>query len=109
IKRGLVEAWCEKDLDELLGDPLAERPLDSPVQDDDPAVGRERVRVERALVRLPDRRRDSDPARVPVLDDHTGGERELGHAGAGGGEVAEVVEREVLAVQLLDTRKEMLP
>ena len=42
-----------------------------------------------------------------MLDDHAGRQRELAREQARGGEVVEVVERERLAVQLLDAREQM--
>ena len=58
-------------------------------------------------VGLLDRRRDGDAARVRVLDDHARRQRELAREQACGGEVVEVVVRELLAVQLLDAREQV--
>ena len=52
-------------------------------------------------------RADGDAARVRVLDDDAGRQRELARERAGGREVVEVVEGELLPVQLLDAREEM--
>ena len=72
----------------------------------DHAERRERIGRERALVRLLDRRRDRDAARVRVLDDHAGRQRELAQQHQRAGEVVQVVERELAAVQLLDVREQ---
>ena len=61
---------------------------------------------ERALVRLLDRRCDRDAARVRVLDDHAGRQRELAQQHQRAGEVVEVVERQRPAVELLDVREQ---
>ena len=107
LERDLVVAGREQHLDELLRELLAERGADGAVEDDDAAVGGERVGCERDLVRLLDRRADGDAARVRVLDDHAGRERELAHEQPRRVEVVEVVERELAAVQLLDARQQV--
>ena len=50
---------------------------------------------------------DGDAARVRVLDDHRGRQRELAHDAAGALEVGEVVVRELLAAELLDAREQV--
>ena len=49
----------------------------------------------------------ADPAGIRVLDDHAGRERELRGEQPRGGEVVEVVVRELLPVQLLDAREQV--
>ena len=78
------------------------RGADGAVEDDDAAVGRRRIRCEGHLVRLFDRRADADAARVHMLHDHAGRQRELHHEHPRRVEVVEVVERELAPVQLLD-------
>ena len=74
---------------------------------DDAAERRRGIGGERRCVGLLDRRRDGDAARVRVLDDHARRQRELAREQACGGEVVEVVVRELLAVQLLDAREQV--
>ena len=99
----VVVARGEQHLDELLRERLAERGADRLVEDDH---ARRRRRPgsdgERLLVRLLERRATRDAARVRVLDDHARRAVELEGEQARGGEVVEVVERERLAVELLD-------
>src|SRR5581483_3174448 len=59
------------------GDLLGERQRHGAVEDDDAAVGGGRVGSERLRVGLLDRRPDRGAARVRVLDDHAGRQREL--------------------------------
>ena len=80
---------------------------DLAVERDDAAVGRHGVGGERLLVGLLDRRGDRDAARVCVLDDHAGRQRELPQHGARGVEVVEVVERELLAAEQVDPGEEV--
>ena len=58
-----VEARREQDLDELLRERASEAVADGPVEDDDTAVRRDRVRRESPVVRLVDRRAQADAAR----------------------------------------------
>ena len=86
----------------------AERRVDRAVEDDDPAVRRDGSEASALVVRLLERRADGDAARVRVLDDHarraaSNSRSEQPRAG----EVVEVVERELLAVQLLDAREQV--
>ena len=74
---------------------------------DDAAVGRGRVAGERPLVRGERARADRDAARVGVLHDHACRERELVQQPHRAGQVVEVVERELAAVQLLDAREQV--
>ena len=97
VERLLVVARREQHLDELLGEPLGEHGRHRPVDDDHAAVRRDRIGAERARVRLLDRAGDGDAARVRVLDDHAGRERELLAELPRGREVVEVVVRELLA------------
>ena len=103
----VVEAGREQHLDEVLGDARAERRGDRAVEHGDAAERRDRVRGERALPGLLDRRRDRDAARVRVLDDHDGRQRELAQDPARRLEVGEVVVRELLAAELLDLREQV--
>ena len=75
--------------------------------DDDAAERRHGIGGERLLVRLLDRLGDPHAARVRVLDDHTGGAVELEREQARRREVVQVVERERLAVELLDAREQV--
>ena len=104
---GRVVAGREQHLDELLREPLAERRADRPVEHDHAAVRRHRVGGERLLVGLLDRLGDRHAARVVVLDDHAGRAVELDREEPRGGEVVEVVERQRLAVELLDAREQV--
>ena len=70
LHRLLVVAGREQHLDELPRESLSERGGHAAVEDDDAAVGRDRVGGERALVGVLDPLSDRDPARVRVLDDH---------------------------------------
>ena len=98
----VVEPGCEQHFDEMLGESRPERRADGSIDNDDTAVRRDRVGGERPLVCLFDRVGDSDPARIRVLHDHARRTVELETQKACGGEVVEVVERERLAVELLD-------
>ena len=77
VERALLVPGREQHLDELLRDPPGELGRDRAVEHDHAAVGRHRVRRERARVGVLDRARDCDAARVRVLDDHAGRQREL--------------------------------
>jgi hypothetical protein len=68
-----VVVRSEQDVDEALGQRFAEGGGDRAVQRADHPERRHRVRGERAVVRLFDRARDGDTARVRVLHDHTCG------------------------------------
>ena len=91
----------------MLGDARAELGADRPVQHGDTAERRDRVRGERTLPGLLDRRGHRDAARVRVLDDHGGRQVELAGDAAGSLEVVEVVVGERLAAELLDPREQM--
>ena len=108
-ERGVAVPGREENLDELVGELQAERVVDLAVHDDDAPVGRGRVRRKRLVVRLLEGCADRDAARVRVLDDDAGGQRELAHEQPARGQVVQVVERERLAVQLLRTRQQMRP
>ena len=101
LERGVVVPGREQHLDELLCQLGAEELFDLAVEDDHAAVGRHGIAGERLVVRLFNVRTDGDAARVCVLDDHAGGLRELADERAPSVEVAEVVERQRLPVQLL--------
>ena len=92
----------------MRGDPCAELGVDRAVEDDHTAERGHRVGCERQLPRLVDRRRNGDPARVPVLDDHGCRIVELLADAPGALEVGEIVVRELLAAELLDPREQML-
>ncbi len=102
-----VETGSEQHLDELLRELLRERPVHLAVQDDDAAVRRGRVGGERLVVRLVRRRADRDAAGIRVLHDHAARQRELTREQPRGREVVEVVERQPLAVHLLDAREQV--
>ena len=91
----------------MLGDAPAERRRDWTVDDRDTAERRHRIGGERALPRLLDRRRDRDAAGIRVLHDHGGRERELAAHAPRALEVGEVVVRELLAAELLDSREQV--
>ena len=88
-------------LEEAGPDGARGRLVDHPVDTDDPAVGRYRV----ALQGSPERFRQVDdtgePAGIAVLDDADGGRLEVRCDLPGGVEVEQVVEREVLAGDLV--------
>src|SRR6266545_25020 len=97
------------DVGELLRDARAQAALHLAVQRADHPERRQRVGRERALVRLLDRRRDGDAARVRVLDDHAGRQRELAQQQQRAVQVVEVDEGERLAAELLDLGKQVAP
>ena len=78
LERLAVESGSEQHLDELLGECRGELLANRAVQDDDAAEGRDGIRGERLRVRLLDRLRDGDSARVRVLHDHARRPVELG-------------------------------
>ncbi len=107
LRRLLVEAGREEHLHELTCDRDPERGRHRAVEDDDAAERRDRIGRESLRVRLLDRRRDRDPARVRVLDDRAGRKLELAKEQPRRGEVVQVVERERLAVELLDAGEKL--
>ena len=107
LERRRLIPGCKQDLDELLCQRLGERRADRAVEDDDTSVRGERIGRKRLRVRLLDRPRDTDPARVRVLHDHARRPLELGRQQARRREIVEVVERERLSLELVDERKKM--
>ena len=83
------------------------RGRDGPVDRAHHSERRHRIGRECPLVGFLDRSRDGDAARIRVLDDHARGQRELAEQQPRGGEVEQVDQRQLLAVQLLDARQEM--
>ena len=102
-----VVAGSEQHLDELLCQPLAERCADRLRHHDDAAERRHGIGGEGLVVRLLDRLCDPHAARVRVLDDHARGAVELEREQTRRREVVQVVERERLAVELLDAREQV--
>ena len=86
----------EEELDELLDERLCQRGGDRTVHDHDAAVGRDGIGRERLRVRLLGRVPDGDSAGVRMLHDHARRPVELGCEEPSGGEIAEVVERQLL-------------
>ena len=105
LERLVGVARGEQDLAELLDEQLGQLAVDRPVEADDAAERRLRIAGERALVGLARRAADRDPARVVVLDDRAGRDAELVDQQAARVQVEHVVEREVLARDLLDHRE----
>ena len=105
----VLVAGREQHLDELLGQALGRRDVDRAVERDDAAEGAQRIGREGALVGLQRVGAERRSARVVVLDDHAGGLAEVGHDAAHRVEVEQVVERQLLAVVLLDHRQQMRP
>ena len=105
----VVVAGREEHLDELLDELLGEREVDRAVDDDDPAERAHRVGGEGALVGVEPRPPDGRAARVVVLDDHARRDLELARDPPRAVEVEQVVERELLAVVLLDHRQHVHP
>ncbi len=105
--RVVVEAGGEEHLDEVLGQSAAERAVDRAIAHDDASVCRDRVGRECALVRLLDRLAERDATGILVLHDHAGGHRELLREGPGGRQVGKVVERQGVALQLVDAREDV--
>ncbi len=99
----------EQDLDELLGQPLRGGRVDRPVEGDHAAERAQRIGRERALVRLQSGGTDRRAARVVVLEDHARRLVEVAHDRARRVEVEQVVERQLLAVVLLDHRQQVHP
>src|SRR5439155_15307442 len=109
LERAVLVAWREQHFDELTDEQTGELLRDGSVEDDDAPVCRDRVRRERALVRVLDRACDRHRARVRVLDDHASRQLELAEAEARRIKVVEVVVRQLPAVQLLDLGEQMPP
>ena len=107
IERVDVVRRREQDLDELRRERLGQRRRHGPIDDDDTSVGRHRIRGESLRVRLLDRVGDGDTARVRVLHDDARRAVELSGEQPRRGEVAEVVERQLLPLMLHDEAEEM--
>ena len=88
----------EQDIDELIGEQLAELGRDRSVEDDYATIGGGRVGGERSDESLFGRGADGDPTGVAVLDDHAGRQRELVDDQARGREIVQVVEAELAPV-----------
>ncbi len=86
---------------------LRERKVDGAVEGDHAAVGALRVAREGAFVGLADAVADGAAAGVVVLDDRARGLGELLDELARRAEVEQVVERQLLAVQLLDALQQV--
>ena len=97
----------EQHLDELARDRAGELLANGAVEYDDTAEGGDGIRRERFRVRVLDRLRDGDSARVRVLHDHARRAAQLRGEEPRGGEVVQVVERERLALMLLDVREQV--
>src|SRR4029077_2963643 len=102
LERRRIEAGGEQDLDELLGQALGAGAVADAVEHDHTAVSAERIAGEGALVGGLDGFAEGAAAWVVVLDDRAGGGVELVNQLAGGAEVEQVVEGELLAMQLSD-------
>src|SRR6266542_337793 len=96
----------EEHVDELFGKARGEPGADRAVHRADHSEGRERIGCEGALVRLVDRRGDGDTACIRVLNDHADRQRELAQQHQRAGEIVQVVEGEVAAVELLDVAEQ---
>jgi len=94
---------------ELVRQPLGGGGVDRLVERDDAAEGAQRVGRKRALVGLQRAGAERDAAGVVVLDDDARGLGEIAHEAARGVEVEQVVERQLLAVMLLDHRQHVHP
>ena len=102
-----LEAGREDRLEEPAGlaHPLGRRPVDRPVQADDPAEGADRVALVGALERLARSPADRGAAGVVVLEDARGRLGEHPDQPQGAVEVEQVVVRQLLAVQDLGGRQ----
>src|SRR6202453_2792097 len=107
LQRRRVVAGGEQYLDELLGQPLGALPVHWPVERDHTAIGAGLIAGVGAFIGRLDRLAERAAARVVVLDDRARGPIELLDELAGGVEVEQVVERQLLAVQLGDTLQQV--
>ena len=107
LDRDRVVPRGKEDLDELVGQHLAQRGRNRVGEHDHTAVGGDGVGGEGLRVRLLDRLPHPDAARVRVLHDHARRPVELEREEPRGREVVEVVERERLPVYLLDPAEDV--
>ena len=93
----------EQHVDEPFRERFAQLGGDGPVDHADHPKGGNRIGCERALVRLFDRARDGNAARIRMLDDHAPWQGELAQQQARRREVEQVDQRQLLPVQMLHT------